>query len=116
MTMTRRGLLKASVATAVAANGLTWFKPDEVFAADTVVIPSADHWGPFKAMVKNGVLVGIQPLKDIDAAPTRMLTEGTISRVYHKTRVKYPMVRKSYLANPKGDTKPHCVARSPLSA
>lgn len=114
MTMTRRGLLKASVATAVATGGLTWFGPDEAFAADTVVIPSADHWGPFKAVVKNGVLVGVQPLKDVDATPTSMLTEGTISRVYHKTRVKYPMVRKSYLANPKGDTKPHLRGKEPF--
>ncbi len=104
MTMSRRGVLKASVATAVAANGLNWFSPTEVFASDTVVIPSASHWGPFKAVVKKGVLVGVQPLKDIDAMPTKMLTEGLISRVYHKTRVKYPMVRKSYLANPTGDT------------
>jgi trimethylamine-N-oxide reductase (cytochrome c) len=114
MTMTRRGILKASVATAVTANGLTWFAADEVFAADTQVIPSASHWGPFKAVVKNGVLVGVQPLKDVDAAPTTMLTEGLIGRVYHKTRVKYPMVRKSYLANPTGDTKPHLRGKEPF--
>ena len=114
MTMTRRGLLKASVASAVTANGLTWFAADEVFAADTQVIPSASHWGPFKAVVKNGVLVGIQPLKDVDAAPTTMLTEGLIGRVYHKTRVKYPMVRKSYLADPTGDTKPHLRGKEPF--
>ena len=114
MTITRRGLLKASVASAVTANGLTWFAADEVFAADTQVIPSASHWGPFKAVVKNGVLVGIQPLKDVDATPTTMLTEGLIGRVYHKTRVKYPMVRKSYLANPTGNTKPHLRGKEPF--
>ena len=38
MTITRRGLLKASVASAVATGGLTWFGPDEAFAADTVVM------------------------------------------------------------------------------
>lgn len=114
MTMTRRGLLKASVASAIAANGLALFKPGEVFAADTQLIPSASHWGPFKAVVKNGVLVGVQPLKDIDAMPTKMLTEGLLSRVYHKTRVKYPMVRKSYLANPTGDSKPHLRGKEPF--
>ena len=114
MKMTRRDLLKASVASAVTTGALTWFKADEVFAADTVVIPSASHWGPFKAVVKNGVLVGVQPLKDVDASPTTMLTEGLISRVYHKTRVKYPMVRKSYLANPTGDTKPHLRGKEPF--
>ena len=114
MSMSRREFLKASVASAVAANGLAWFGAGEVFGADTVVIPSASHWGPFKAVVKKGVLVGIQPLADIDAMPTKMLTEGLISRVYHKTRVMYPMVRKSYLANPTGDTKPHLRGKEPF--
>ncbi|MFA7268302.1 MAG: molybdopterin-dependent oxidoreductase [Sterolibacterium sp.] len=107
MNISRRDFLKASAASAIAANGLSWFGANEVFGADTIVIPSACHWGPFKAVVKKGVLVGVQPLSDIDAMPTKMLTEGMLSRVYHKTRVKYPMVRKSYLANPAGDTKPH---------
>ena len=98
MSMTRRNLLKTSVATAVAANGVAWFGASEVFGADTTLIPGASHWGPFKAVVKNGVLVGVQPLQDIDAMPTTMLTQGLISRVYSKTRVKYPMVRRSYLA------------------
>ncbi len=114
MSMSRREFLKASIASAVAANGLAWFGAGEVFGADTVVIPSASHWGPFKAVVKKGVLVGIQPLADIDAMPTKMLTEGLISRVYHKTRVMYPMVRKSYLANPTGDTKPHLRGKEPF--
>ena len=70
MNMTRRNFLKASVASAIAANGLTWFSASEVFGADTVLIPSASHWGPFKAVVKKGVLVGIQPLTDVDAMPT----------------------------------------------
>lgn len=111
MSISRRDFLKTSIATAIATNGLTWFGASEVFGADTVVIPSASHWGPFKAVVRNGVLVGIQPLSDIDALPNKMMTEGLISRVYHKTRVKYPMVRKSYLANPDGDTKPHLRGR-----
>jgi trimethylamine-N-oxide reductase (cytochrome c) len=114
MSMSRRGFLKTTVATAIAANGLTWFGASEVFGADTVVIPSASHWGAFKAVVKKGVLIGVQPLTDIDAMPTKMLTEGLLGRVYHKTRVKYPMVRKSYLANPGGDTKPHLRGKEPF--
>ncbi len=114
MNVSRRDFLKTSIATAVTANGLSWFSAAEVFGADTVVIPSASHWGPFKAVVKNGVLIGIQPLSDIDALPTKMLIEGLISRVYHKTRVKYPMVRKSYLANPDGDSKPHLRGKEPF--
>ncbi len=114
MAVSRREFLKASVATSVAAGSLSWFGASEVFGADTVVIPSASHWGPFKAVVKKGVLVGVQPLPGIDAMPTKMLTEGLISRVYHKSRVKYPMVRKSYLANPMGDTKPHLRGKEPF--
>ena len=70
MAVSRREFLKASVATSVAAGSLSWFGASEVFGADTVVIPSASHWGPFKAVVKKGVLVGVQPLPGIDAMPS----------------------------------------------
>lgn len=114
MKLNRRQFLKTTVASAVAANGLTWFGANEALAADTITIPSASHWGPFKAVVKNGVLVGVQPLPELDAMPTKMLTEGLLGRVYHKTRVQYPMVRKSYLADPTGDTKPHLRGKEPF--
>lgn len=108
MRLNRRTFLKTAIASAVAAQGVTWFKAGEAFAADTITIPSASHWGPFKAVVKDGVLVGVQPIDELDAMPTKMLTEGLMERVYHKTRVKYPMVRKSYLeGQTTGDTKPH---------
>lgn len=108
MGFTRRKFLKSTVATAVAANGLTWFAPKHVFAADTITIPSASHWGPFNAVVKDGVLIGVQPIAELDAMPNKMLTEGLLGRVYDKTRVKYPMIRKSYLEGwETGDTKPH---------
>lgn len=115
MQLNRRSFIKTTVASAVAANGLTWFKPNEAFAADTVTIPSASHWGPFKAVVKDGVLVGVQPMPEIDAMATKMLTEGLMERVYHKTRVKYPMIRKSYLEGlSTGDTKPHLRGKEPF--
>ncbi len=114
MEISRRGFLKTAIASSIAAGGVSLFGLKEVFGADTVLIPSASHWGPFNAVVKKGVLVGIQPLGDIDAMPTTMLTKGLISRVYSKTRVKYPMVRKSYLANPTGDTKRHLRGKEPF--
>lgn len=114
MQLNRRQFLKTTVASAVAANGLTWFGANEALAADTISIPSASHWGPFKAVVKDGVLIGVQPLPELDATPTKMLTEGLLGRVYHKTRVQYPMVRKSYLENPGGDTKPHLRGKEPF--
>ncbi|MCQ9615764.1 molybdopterin-dependent oxidoreductase [Paenalcaligenes niemegkensis] len=107
--------MKSTVATAVAANGLTWFAADHVFADDTVTIPSASHWGPFNAVVKDGVLIGVQPIPELDAMPNKMLTEGLLGRVYDKTRVKYPMIRKSYLEGRKtGDTKPHLRGKEPF--
>jgi trimethylamine-N-oxide reductase (cytochrome c) len=114
MQFTRRKFLKTTVASAVAANGLAWFGAKQAFAADTVVIPSASHWGPFNAVVKDGVLIGVQPLTDLDAMPNKMLTDGLLGRVYDKTRVKYPMVRKSYLERPGGDTKPHLRGKEPF--
>ena len=112
MSYTRRAFLKSAVATAVATQGLTLFGPKAVFSSDTILIPHASHYGPFKAVVKDGVLIGVQPLNDIDAMPTKMLLEGILSRTYDKTRIKYPMVRKSWLAGYKtGDTKPELRGR-----
>lgn len=114
MSMSRRGFLKTGIATAVAGSGLQLFSPTEVFAADTITIPHASHYGPFKAVVRNGVLIGVQPLPGYDAMPTEMLLDGIISRTYHPTRVKYPMVRRSYLENPRGDTRPDLRGKDPF--
>ena len=105
----RSFLKKTGLATAgiTVASSLTIFSCDQVFDSDIVLIPHASHWGPFRGVVKNGVLIGVQPLKEIDAMPTKMLVDGLISRVYDKTRIKYPMVRKSYLEGRGRDTKSH---------
>ncbi len=115
MGISRRTFLKSSAAIAVATNGLTLFSPSHVFASHTVLIPHATHFGPFKAVVQDGVLIGVQPLQDVDAMPTKMLTEGILSRTYHKSRVKYPMVRKSWLeGQSSGDTKPELRGHEPF--
>ncbi|MDO6542689.1 molybdopterin-dependent oxidoreductase [Photobacterium sanguinicancri] len=116
MAISRRTFLKTSIATAVTAGGgLMVYPASKLFDDEDIeVIPHASHWGPFNAIVKSGVLIGIQPRKELDAMPTEMLTEGLISRVYDKTRVKYPMVRASYLADPKGDNKPHLRGKEPF--
>ncbi|WP_261859203.1 molybdopterin-dependent oxidoreductase [Photobacterium sanguinicancri] len=116
MAISRRTFLKTSIATAVTAGGgLMVYPASKLFDDEDIeVIPHASHWGPFHAIVKSGVLIGIQPRKELDAMPTEMLTEGLISRVYDKTRVKYPMVRASYLADPKGDNKPHLRGKEPF--
>lgn len=67
----------------------------------------ATHYGPFEAVVRDGKLVGINAMKSLDARPTEMLMYGVMDRTYDKTRINYPMVRKSYLEGwETGDTKP----------
>ncbi|MCL1137852.1 molybdopterin-dependent oxidoreductase [Shewanella pneumatophori] len=114
MAISRRHFLKASLASAFAAQGLTLFPASKVFADDTQVIHHASHYGPFKAVVKNGKLIGIQPINDIDEFPTEMLTKGVLGRTYSDTRVMYPMVRKSFYDNPLGDHKPHLRGKEPF--
>lgn len=67
----------------------------------------ASHFGPFEAVVRDGKIVGINSMMELDARPTEMLTYGVLDRTYDKTRVNYPMVRKSYLEGwESGDIKP----------
>lgn len=68
---------------------------------------SASHYGPFEAVVRDGQIVGISPMIELDQRPTELLMYGVLDRVYDKTRIDYPMVRKSYLEGWKsGDVKP----------
>jgi len=67
----------------------------------------ATHYGPFEAVVRNGKLIGLSPMIELDQRPTEMLSYGVLDRTYDKTRINYPMVRKSYLQGwESGDTKP----------
>lgn len=65
-------------------------------------------------MLKNGKLIGVQPVNDIDPFPTEMLTKGIISRTFDDTRIKYPMVRKSLVEDPLGDHNPHLRGKEPF--
>ena len=67
----------------------------------------ATHFGPFEAVVKDGRITGISAMTELDAQPTEMLVYGVMDRTYDKSRIDYPMVRKTYLENWQGgDTKP----------
>jgi trimethylamine-N-oxide reductase (cytochrome c) len=67
----------------------------------------ATHYGPFEAVVRDGKLVGLTTMTELDSRPTEMLTYGVMDRTYDKTRINYPMVRKSYLEGwESGDIKP----------
>jgi trimethylamine-N-oxide reductase (cytochrome c) len=67
----------------------------------------ASHYGPFEAIVREGRIVGINAIPELDQRPTEMLLYGVLDRTYDKTRIEYPMIRKSYLEGWRtGDTKP----------
>lgn len=104
---TRRGFLQGTVAVGatslLSTTALASIDPNS-FSARTF---HATHFGPFEAIVRDGKLVNISPMIELDARPTEMLAYGIVDRTYDKTRIDYPMVRKSYLENwESGDTKP----------
>jgi len=62
-------------------------------------ILTAAHWGMLKLTIKNGKVVKSEPYQktsDIENS----LQHYTQDLVYAEDRIKYPMVRKSYLENP----------------
>lgn len=60
-------------------------------------ILSGSHWGVFHAQVENGKFVAAKPVA-ADKFPTAML-DGLPDLLYGESRIKYPMVRASYLKN-----------------
>ncbi|WP_417588154.1 molybdopterin-dependent oxidoreductase [Pararhodobacter oceanensis] len=67
----------------------------------------ATHFGPFEGVVRDGVLVGLNNMPELDSRPTEMLNYGVLDRTYDESRINYPMVRKSYLEGwQSGDVKP----------
>jgi len=97
----RRTLLKTSAA--VGAGSLGLLSSTALAAIDPHShggrIFHATHYGPFEGIVRDGRLVTMAPMPEVDARPSAMLTHGVIDRTYDKTRVLRPMVRKSYLEN-----------------
>ena len=56
---------------------------------------SASHYGPFEAIVRDGKLVNISAMIELDNRPTEMLMYGLQDRIYDKTRIAGPMIRKA---------------------
>ncbi|GGP17827.1 trimethylamine-N-oxide reductase TorA [Silvimonas iriomotensis] len=66
-------------------------------------IMTGSHWGAFHANVKNGRVVGLEPWSG-DPHPSHQLP-GVMDVVYSPTRIRYPMVRRSWLEHgPGADT------------
>ena len=98
MEISRRNFLKKGAlgTAAVAASGSISGAVAKEFAVRTSQIPSASNFGPFFAHVRDGKIVDITSQLDSDANPTVMVKAIT-DRVMSDSRVKYPVVRKSYL-------------------
>ncbi|WP_313137686.1 molybdopterin-dependent oxidoreductase [Paracoccus jeotgali] len=113
---TRRAFLIGAAAAGGAAylrgsTALASLDPNS-FTADRIF--HASHYGPFEAVVRDGELININAITELDAQPTEMLMYGVKDRTYDKSRIDYPMVRKSYLENwQNGDTKPELRGKEP---
>ncbi len=104
---TRRGFLIGAGATGMASmlgsSALASIDPNSFGGR----VFHASHFGTFEAVVRDGKIVGINSMMELDARPTEMLSHGVLDRTYDKSRIDYPMVRKSYLEGwETGDTKP----------
>lgn len=104
---TRRGFLIGTGATGLAtlwgSSALASIDPNSFSGR----VFHASHFGTFEAVVRDGKIVGINNMMELDARPTEMLNTGLLERTYDKSRIDYPMVRKSYLEGwETGDTKP----------
>lgn len=114
MTLSRRSFLKSSAAlVAGSAAGPSLAAIDPNSFADRIF--HASHYGPFEAIVRDGRMIAANSVVEIDARPTEMLAYGIFDRTHDRTRIDYPMVRKSYLEGWKsGDTKPGLRGREPF--
>ncbi|WP_298359587.1 molybdopterin-dependent oxidoreductase [uncultured Litoreibacter sp.] len=112
MQMSRRNFLMSSSALAVSS-----LLPTQILAQtgrNVSFVPHAGQAGAFWGMVENGELTKAIPRTEFDPRPTKMISEGIVSRTYHKTRVMYPHVRRSYLEamqSGSSDVKPELRAR-----
>ncbi|WP_321504463.1 trimethylamine-N-oxide reductase TorA [Breoghania sp.] len=97
--LTRRRFLTASSSLAALgfAGSIMPMGMNKAFAAGDQTIQSACHWGIFNMSVKDGRAVSIEPWEK-DPHPSPQLP-GVLDSIYSPTRIRYPMVRRSYLEN-----------------
>lgn len=70
------------------------FEPGKSVLNDGVVM-NASHWGIGRVHVKGGRIERIEPFEK-DLAPSLQL-QAVAQQPYNRARIRYPMVRKSYL-------------------
>ena len=59
------------------------------------IVMNASHWGVYKVHVKGGKIERLEPFAK-DKAPSMQL-QGIAQQPYNNARIRYPMVRESYL-------------------
>jgi len=98
MNNSRRNFLKKGAigTAAIAASTTISGAAANIMESRTKKIPSASHFGPFYAHVRDDKIVDITSQLDSDANPT-VIVKGLADRNTSNSRVKYPVVRKSYL-------------------
>ena len=104
MNLQRRNVLKGGAALAAAplfssvtASNLLGAELNTANVRNGEVLTAA-HWGMLKVSVKDGKIVKSEPFQKTSEV-YNPLQHYTADMVY-KSRIKYPMVRKSYLENP----------------
>ncbi len=107
--MKRRSFLK--IGTALAATPIlsqlsgtyTLFADDKFGLVKNGEVITATHWGILKVTIKDGKIISSVGADEVSKIPNS-LKVNTADMVY-KSRIKYPMVRKSYLADPDNPKK-----------
>ncbi|WP_314721143.1 trimethylamine-N-oxide reductase TorA [Haemophilus pittmaniae] len=99
----RRDFLKKTslgVAGASLTGGMTGMLTQPAMAAEAnlTTVVTAAHWGPIGVVVQDGKAVKSGPA--MQPAIVNELQSVVPDQLYSETRVKYPMVRKGFLANP----------------
>ncbi|PAF41085.1 trimethylamine-N-oxide reductase TorA [Helicobacter sp. 11S03491-1] len=77
------------------ASGVKKFSTNLIINGDVI---TAAHWGVLKVTLKNGKIIKSQNAFKSTMANPLLSVAGDL--VYAKDRIRYPMVRKSYLENP----------------
>lgn len=106
MQLSRRNFLRTVSFAAMAAAAPNALASTGGAGRGITFVPSAGQAGVFWGVVQDGAFVKAIPRTEFDPRPTKMVTDGIVSRTYHETRVLHPYVRKSYLEGLDGDRKP----------
>lgn len=106
--MQRRSFIKGALALgAASAMPSFWYGCDKNFKNSSKVATSlvkngqvitAAHWGILKATIKDGKVIKSEPWQKTSSVPNSL--QYTIPELISNSRIKAPMVRKSYLENP----------------